>query len=808
MKRFLLVSTFILIAAASMAQPKLPSKCKVWRPQELTKNLFSEKTAEQVTSEKSSYGQSVNTKTFWTVYSDRADNVTYMTPSTSGQKFSALEFNEELRIAQIENGMALVYAEKKITDYPKISEVAVCRGWVPMDRLLLWQSCPTDNQGIYYKALLCVNLDNVNDKTNVGFGYLAPDVKAQKVRLSTDMNFYFIMKRRNGMALLSTQSKMDGQYSSQVLYYWVPEQSYVPWNQRSCLEPTWKHDDVEYFAAKKIYSYVYANKELKGNWISRIPFYKKEPKSGKYEQYLYRMDGEKLRYPILDNGTPTVFNMSTFSTIGGEAAGTNSRQNGDPAMLIDASKKEELEKMMHINLGIVIDGTSSMEPYYHAVKEAIKEGVKYFSKNSKIKVGIVIYRDYTDGDAGLVEVMPMTSANNISRINAFLDSGGSYGIKSSPNDRTQTEALYCGMSTALDRLSYNKDESNIMLVIGDCGNDSSDNRYSKDDIIDKLISRKVSLMSFQVQNRNVVAYSLFNRQLTEMIRKSLLANYHAYDPEIKVSTMATKARDGFDYHGNSIPEIYVCSHRTADPSVNDGKMDPVKLTENMTSSIGGFAEAIQKQMDLIVSAGQSKPAKKPTTFGPNNGPSQDGIDISEKFLKERLGEAYVKALAESKSLINFKGYASRQDESGRDFYKPVILISQEEFDELLKRMSPVYEDAKKSAANDRAPFIEAMKALVKSFAPGMTDADLASLDNSQITRIIGGLNEAASSMKKYRLDDVSNRQVVTNQMYLSIINTFTRKYDNLKNIRQSKSYKYVKDFNGSRYYWIPIEDLP
>ncbi len=807
MKRVLLTFTFVLMTIAALAQPKLPSKCKVWRPQELTRSLFSEKVAGQATSEASAYGQSVNTKVFWTVYSDRADNTTYTSPSISSPKFSALEFNEELRIAQIENGMALVYAEKKITDYPKISEAAVCRGWVQMSKLLLWQSCPTDDQGIYYKALLCVNLDNVNDKSNIGFGYLAPDKNATKVRLSTDMNFYFIMKRQNGMALLSKQSKMDGQYSSQVLYYWVPEQSYVPWNQRSCLEPTWKHEDVEYFAAKGIYSYVYANKELSGKWISRIPYAKK--KSEKYDQYLYRMDGESLRYPILDDGSGTVFNMSTFSTIGGSAAGTSTAEE-DPSVKIDKAKKEMLEKRMHINLGIVIDGTSSMEPYYPAVKEAIKEGVKYFSQNSKIKVGIVIYRDYADGDAGLVEVMPMTSANNISRINAFLDSGGSYGIKSSPNDRTQTEALYCGMSTALERLAYRPEESNMMLVIGDCGNDAEDNRYSKEDIISKLVSKKISLMSFQVQNRNVVAYSSFNAQLTEMIRKSLLENYRAYNSAVKVKATATAARDGFDYHGDVTPEIYVCNHRTADPAVNNGKMDPAKLTENMTSSIGGFASAIQKQIDLIIAAGQKKPSAAPSGgFGPSNGTKQGGgLDISEDFLKKTLGEAYIKSLEETNALINFRGYAKRQDESGRDFYKSVIFISQEEFDDLLKRMAPVYETAKNSSANDRAPYIEAMKAMVKSFAPGMTDADMAALDNTQITRLIGGLNEAAASLTQYRLDDISNKLVVTNNMYLKIVTTFAKKYDNLKRIRQSKSYKYMKEFNGSRYYWIPIEDLP
>lgn len=816
MKRFLLSAVLFFAAVSAFAQqPKLPSKCKVFRPAILYSQIYTEKDVEQGVSEKNGYGQAgVNDKKPWIVFSDRDNNITYSSPSISSAKFSELRFNEELRVAQIENGMALVYVEKiNGTQYPKISEAAVCRGWVPMSKLLLWNSCPTDEHGIYYKALLCVNLDNVNDKSNIGFGYLAPDKNAAKVRLSADMNFYFIMKRQNGMALLSTQSKIpfhsnDGDvkaYSSQVLYYWVPEQSYVPWNQRSCLEPTWKHDDVEYFAAKGICSYIYGNKQLSGKWISKIPFEKKT--SQKYEQFLYRMDGESLRYPILDDGTNSVFNMSTFSSLGGTAEGTAAGEKSATQKL-DEAKRKELEKRSHINLGIVIDGTSSMEPYYPAVKEAIKEGIKYFSKNSKVKVGVVIFRDYADGDAGLVEVMPLTPSNNLARVNAFLDSGGSYGIKSSPKDMTQTEALYCGMDTALEKLAYRDGESNMMLVIGDCGNDASDNRYSKDGIIQKLVAKKISLMSFQVQNRNVIAYSSFNTQLTEMIRKSLLANYNAYNAAIKVKATVRKEKDGFDYHGNASPEIYVCNHRSADPAVNDGKMEPSKLTEAMTSSIGGFADAIKTQIELVFAAGRNTTQAKIETFGSSTGKAQDRIDISEDFLKKTLGASYLEALEESKALINFRGYAKRQDDSGRDFYKPVIFISREEFEELIKRMAPVNEIAKTSLANDRGPYIEAMKAMVKSFAPGMTDADMASLDNTQITKIIGGLNEAAESLTKYRLDDISNKSIVSNAMYNKIVKDFARKFDNLKKIHDSKKYEFKKEFNGACYYWIPIEDLP
>ena len=74
--------------------------------------------------------------------------------------------------------------------------------------------------------------------------------------------------------------------------------------------------------------------------------------------------------------------------------------------------------------------------------------------------------------------------------------------------------------------------------------------------------------------------------------------------------------------------------------------------------------------------------------------------------------------------------------------------------------------------------------------------------------MIGGLNEAATSLREYRLDDISNKTVISNAKYMSIVTSFTKKYENLRRIRQSKAYQYVKEFNGSRYYWVPIEDLP
>lgn len=804
---FTAISIFMGISAI-FAQPNLPAKCQASLPKVLNGIILNEKDAIALTGSRD-FGQSTPAGKYWVAYSDRNNNTTYKEPKEGAAEYSSLRFNETVRIAKIQNGFALVYAEpNKQLEYPLISAEAKSYGWIPMNKLLLWNSCLANDRGIYNKALLCVNLEKSSSNVqNFGLGYFGPSTKSDNMQLTTDMNFYYIMKRENGMVLLASQSKMDGAFSNQVLFCWVPEQSYVPWNQRSCLEPTWKHEDVEYFSAKNIKVDIYKNNKFDSKAISNIPFRKKE--SATYDQYLYRMSGASLRFPILDDGSTGIYNMSTFSTIGGQAAGTSAV---DPMDKADSIKLARLKRMLNINLAIVIDGTSSMEPYYPAVKEAIKSGIQYFSQNYNIKVGVVIYRDYADGDNGLVEVLPLTSAKNITRINSFLDSGGRYGIRSSVNDKTQTEAFYYGLNEALDKLSFRENESNIMLVVGDCGNDAEDKRCaSREDIISKIVAKNIHLMGFQVQNQNVAAFNSFNNQLLYIMRNSLQSNYKKYDANVKVAANKAKsssgADEGYDYRANVEQQLYIGSHRFADANVNNGKMDPKMLTGHMTSAISSFASTIQTQIDLIVKA--DNVAKRTNVgVGIKGSASNGNINIDEAFIRETLGDEWAEAMQGSNALVNFRGYAKKKDVSGRDFFKPVIFISMEEFDDLLKRLAPVNEAASNSQTKDRTAYIEAMKALVRSLVPGISDSDMAQLSNGQITAMIGGLNEAASSLTSYTLDDLSNQQAVPAAEYLRIITDFQRKYRNLKNIRASKTYKFVKEFNSAKYYWVPIEDLP
>ena len=160
MKRFSI--SLILCCAITFfcaAAPQLPGNCTAGLPSLLLKKTVKESEVNALV-KSGKWGQTNKADKYWTVYSDRSHNTTYNTPSTSGGKCDELDFNEQVRIAKIEDGFALVYTEnQKGVIYPLVSSNAKSRGWIPMENLLLWSSCPTDEAGIYNKALIVLNID-------------------------------------------------------------------------------------------------------------------------------------------------------------------------------------------------------------------------------------------------------------------------------------------------------------------------------------------------------------------------------------------------------------------------------------------------------------------------------------------------------------------------------------------------------------------------------------------------------------------------------------------------------------------------
>lgn len=788
----------LVLSGVALNAQTLPSDgVKVHQPKVLLSPLVHIKDAQALSRD---WGQTEKPNAYkhWVVYSDRSDNTAYSSPSSSASTVGALKFNEEVRIAEIRNNFGLVYREpKKGVAYPQISEKAQVVGWIPMDKLLLWQSCPVNENDIYQKALLVANLDQVSgsDAIDLGNAYYNPETKKVKGGIKTDMTFYFVMKTDpSGLVLLARQSKMDGA-TNEVLYGWVNKNSYTPWNQRSCLEPNWDPKVVAALnspAGKEYHFYSDPNLTNVGSSYR----YAIENGRDSSSSTKFRMDPYKTRFPILDNDTQNnnIYRVTTFA--GRSVTGDNT----DKADAEAKRKIEELtKKLQNINIIFVIDGTSSMKPYFQSAKDAIKRGLQYFdTKSYHPKVGVVIYRDYADGNA-MLETQPLVDTKDI-RLTSFLDNIGSlnYGANSSPNDHTHTEALYAGLDAALtpSKMGYNADQANLVLVIGDCGNAPSDTKFSESDLLKRLIDNNVQLMSYQVRNSDSEPWSQFNTQLSRLIKQNVDGQYDKLKG-VNVQVKFNKSKNGYGYDLKNTSDArnpFVGAMRRARNI--DENMNPNELSHLIENNIGDFSSAIQDQINALQQGAIS---------GFVGGDDNSDVEIDEAFVRSRIGEDLYKRLKEQKVTMTFTGYAPKVDSQNRAYWKPVVFLSSAELDNLITRLKPVYEASNNT--ENRRPYVEAIKALMQAMVPDITNDQLNDMDIREVTKIIAGLPESTSATKHRTLAELQEPKAVSNVEFMNLLNDFSKKFEKVQQIRNSK-YKYSYEINNTKYYWIPIEDLP
>lgn len=794
-KIILLIAFTLLSVLNAVADVNLPASVEVYTPKILLEKLISEEDIEMMIS-RGDWGQSTKPSQLkhWVVFSDRDMNITYSSPSSSASSYSQLSFNEKVIIATIKNGYALVYTDPKNEGWPAYSHKAESKGWIPMSNLLLWQSCPVDSKGIYRKALLALNIDKATKKSE-HFCYSNPQLKSDPKRMKTDMTFYYVMKTdvESGLILLANHSSLSGN-TSQVLYGWVNENSFVPWNQRSCLEPNWKPKDVAYFNSPNGKRYnIYGDMNL--DTIGASYIYGVKNKDDNSAATKYRMNAYQTRLPILDlpENVENLYRCTTFGTAG--RAVINPEQ--DQYSLAKEKLVSTLEKMKHINIIFVIDGTQSMKPYFKSVETALEQGVKFFQDPFIPRFGVVIYRDYNDGEY-LTESVPLSKPTD-PKLKSFLKTAGVYGATSSNADRTLTEALYKGLEVASDpvKMGFTKDESTIVVVVGDCGNAVDDtNCLPMETIVDRFVANNIQVLSCQVLRREQQAWILFNDQMSKIINQNLTRQYKNIYADAKPRFKAIPS--GYDFLSgqdkNSI-DFFVGSIRFAEQV--DKALDPAKLTSLIEDNIGKFSLAIQGQIDALIKGSE----------GLEGGDQDYYTDANASFLVNKIGKEAYEALKQSGASFAFSGYAPKKDPQGRDYWKPVAFVSREELGKLLERLAIVYNNAR--IAGDRKPYVDAVMSLIRIMVPDISEAEMKEMGIAEVMRLAQGLNEASNAVKGRTLTEIQDIKIVNAAEYQTLVNVFCEKYERLLKVYDNENYKYkFKTPNDQTFYWIPVEDLP
>jgi len=799
MKKILIIAGLALCVICAYAQTDLPGKCEAALPKLLEPDLLKDKDIQEFL-KSPDWGQSNKTNSYWKVYSDRANNVTYKSPSNKSERFATLNLNDELRIAKIQNGYALVYVEQYTAAiFPKINN-PISKGWVPMNRLLLWSSCPADEKGIYHKALPLVNVDEYvkakskGTEKDMGKVFDNPIAKSNPKKLKASMEFYFVMKedKESGMVLLSQRNILTGK-TSRVLYGWVDKASYVSWNQRSCLEPNWTEEVAEKFKNQRVP--VYFKSDLAEQCAS-MPM-GRENTLGQ-EVTKYRMYPDEMRYPILDNDSPNddVYKVTAFVAPGSVNGHIQRLKHDDDKSEIQ--RKEKAANLIRtINLIMVIDATSSMKEFYPTVQKIVQEANSYFSKETGnvVKVGVVLYRDYPDGNL-CTEFLPMKAPNS-AELAKFLTTAGHGGTKSVA--KSATEALFKGVEVALDykKMGYNPLNSNMMFIIGDCGNDPNDTKcLSVDELVKKAVDVNMQVSAFQVYNPNDTPYKLFRQNTNDLVKNIVEAQYQLKKSKAIKINWEPKV-DGFEFRTNVPIEQQFFIGNTRRPKSGE-KMELAKLYDIIRSSYIQFNTCIEARVasiyindiDVFINDSVRKASAEANLILWNK---YYGEDVIKKWIADGLITAK-------------EGYTPKKDKaSGYDYWQPVIYISNAEYNDMMNKLQPVMAAAEEGS-EDRKPYIEAMKELIRTLYGNVNEKELMSMDTKKVMALVAGLNVKSEALNGRTLEQIQDNKVVSQEEFATLISNFQNKYNKLDRIKNG--YKYSIKIIGDTWYWIPVQDLP
>lgn len=789
MKNIIILASLFLTTNA-MAQT-LPKECTAYRPRVLKKIIIYQKDVQSISG--GNWGQTGSTREYWDVYSDRCNNTLYFSPNTSSPNGKKLEFNQRVRIATIQNGFALVYKENKKggVDYPQISGDKVCLGWVPMDHLLLWDKCPANDYGITRKALIVRNLSQNSAEMRSSLGKISqhPDVSVRDHTsyATASADFHYVMKTvgsgSNKRYLISRSDNLGDATSQLVLEGWISANTFTAWNQRSCLEPNWDIDDVTYFMDKSEMGNVYET----ASCSKAIQHWKYGQTNEEGESSTkYRFPPRAMRFPILDkkDNTDEEFRMTAFGTPNGEMGRQMIRQ--DQA---NDARERALKQTSQINIIVVIDGTRSMSKYFDTMSKAVRQATDYLE--GEVKVGVVIYRDYADKQA-LIEYHKCAGANDASLQN-FLKNVGrlGYGANSAPSDLTAHEAMYLGMKTAFDcgKMGYSPKNSNLVFVIGDCGNDPRDARSTKAQVIAAAKAANVQLFSFQVRNEDKPAWDDFNSQLTDIFMAQMKYLYFGQN------VFWRPIPNGFRVDQGNNSKFYASEMHRAQVGK---ELSEAELTKMIQNSYKKFRNAIDIQLMKIASGGTMN----------QEGESTKSVSIDREFLKRKLGADY-EATVQANALLAYEGYAKRRDAAEHDYWQPVVFMSSKELVNLNDKLAPLALAARQNSytTESRKNYVDAVASIIHSMTE-MSEAEIMAMRTDEITRIIGGLNVSTPMLKgKYTLSQIKNPSACPDEDYKSILKRMSTKIENLASLTKKK-YTYSYEQNGTRYYWIPLNWIP
>lgn len=743
--------------------------------------------------------KSTNNSYCWVVYSDRNENSLYY-KIDGRQKSDKLSYMERLSVKEVRGNWLLVYSEIFTKDGYEQRDLE--RGWIKAENLILSQEAALLNdKSSTKKAMILVSVSNL-DPSNISSSkneleskkfYDRPSTSlSNKIGSAKKFKIYYILKESQNMVLLCKSDRLVG--SNKVLAGrvsgWIPKINITNWDHKVCLEPSYGDRAVKDYGDKEIPIFTDDENYIK-DFISNGDYTtSKSHIIKKITIEIARQDPGIMRMPILetDNDQPNIKKVASIASM-------YNKSGKDQNEITDAKNKiQNLSKSAsNVDFMFIVDATMSMSRYYAAIKKSIQNIISnnnLTGTNAKLRFGIAIYRDYADGNKAF-EIQPLTSNYEavLSKVSTTVCGSKDFDIP---------EAQYQGLIKGIQQAGFNKNHSNVVVLIGDAGNHPVDEKgydkkgYRVKDVVAEMNNYNINLISFQVHAGSLPCYTQFNFDAQDYLLGAANARFKVktkvYLTELSPNSNISNTYK-LTYGSNNNDDEFKMFGRFTYATGNKAMSTSI-LEKNINRSTSIYINKIQKEIALFENVLDGE--------GGKNGEFTD--EFIDYLKRKGFTENQIKILMNLGD-ISSKGRTSvKYFNKDEECFYPVVFLSADEKDNINRILGKLKSWGGISSKK------KALKNALTQQAMDMLGAPKDVVENktmNEIWDIILGIPFGGDTMIKNRLlRDLDKLDDATFKPFYSKFKVKAEKFTD------GPFYDSMFEIAGQRFYWIPLDKFP
>ena len=760
----------------------------------------------------------------WEVYSDRDKNATFLTDSED-KIFKTLNYLDNFFVFE-ENDKYLHIIKDETFNKTVFSENSEDYGWIKKSKLLLWNHDLVTSKGKINRKAMILNTvehltsENENDTPNIVKFRKGPEIKSHLTGEESQLfQFFYIYKiSDDGKSVLLGKNSFFGPTTvKKVMKGWVPRSRAIFWFTRLAVEPNWEEKAVtERRNGAKVN--FFAHKSSAADFKSGKVVEEKEIIWNNDPLNSDRLIGEWRRFPVLrsdenDKALLTTGAMGDIYTKEGKLLAEENQKIAEMKRKID----NQIAHKRNIKIVFVVDGTKSMAGVFKAVSSAVrataeKLNLEYRGKygENSIDYAGVIYRDYSEGRARQCRTLAFNSSQSFEQ---FFNPSEAKDI----NNTTYYESMYLGLETSLKSLGLDKDQTNVVILIGDAGNHYPDKKGRNANGIAKLMAEKYChFIAIQAHNSSKSkAYEAFIKQ-NKVIALSTAIKYR--------KILAEKYQDMYDLGELKWEQTDNKFNLTQSPlgAKVIGLKANTEMNENeIQSEIEQFIKGVDASNDSLI----AKLNKIVGGAGFENEQNSNIPEVEEQktkdfytlpfaegiwavFQQSGLSLEELETLKVDKYQVYTPGFTSMKvDAQSQPLLKRVLLMDATELGDLERCLRKLRSSSTGSQRRE-ALYDTWLEILKEYLGESQNENVLQNLSMEQINKKLWELPGTHSMIGNIKLKDIHNEGILTDRDLNIYIDKILEKHGRIQNIFFSHNYKYGFRSNERPYFWIDESLLP